>query len=52
MTILKNSDALLRRKQEHEEQAWDMIFQNYWTNLVNFEYDYNFAGNVNDKSEK
>jgi hypothetical protein len=38
---LDHSNDLLKRKIEKEEKAWDMKFQNYWTNLIDFELEFN-----------
>jgi hypothetical protein len=32
---------LFERKKEKERRAWDMKFQNYWSNLVSVEDDFN-----------
>jgi len=38
---LVQSTDLLQRKLDKEEKAWDMKFQNYWTNLIDFEMEQN-----------
>ncbi|CAI2362249.1 unnamed protein product [Moneuplotes crassus] len=46
---LTQSNELLDRKIKKEEEAWDMKFQNYWTNLINFELEISKQG---DDSEE
>ena len=36
----KESVNLFERKKEKERKAWDMKFQNYWSNLIQVEDDY------------
>jgi len=38
---LDQSNKLLERKINKEEEAWDMKFQNYWSNLIDFELELN-----------